>query len=120
MLNAQDHLALAERNEQFAETLALLPQRFTEWEVTTLFYSALHYASAFLVTQGHHPENHSHRNSLVRGLTGIGTDYRNLYSLSLDDRYRGVAFTPRRVGEIRTGPFRRIKDEVLLLLGNRP
>ena len=118
MLNAQDHLALAERNEQFVEQLSTLPQRFTEWEVTALFYSALHYASAFLATQGHYPESHNIRNSLVRNLTNIGTDYRNLYSLSLDARYRGVAFTPLRVGEIKAGSFYRVKEEVLRLLPN--
>jgi uncharacterized protein (UPF0332 family) len=116
MLNAQDHLALAEKNEQFAEAVSALPQRFPEWEITALFYSALHYASAFLATQGHHPENHSQRNNLVRNLTNIGEDYRNLYSLSRDARYRGVAFTPQRVGEIKDGPFRRVKEGILALL----
>ena len=120
MLTEQDHLALAERDERFAEALSNLPHRFTEWEVTALFYSALHYATAFLVTQGHVPESHSHRNNLVRNLTSIGIDYRNLYSLSLDARYRGVSFSPRRVSEIRAGPFLRIKEEILSLLGNRP
>ena len=120
MLTAQDYLALAEKNEQFAEMLSALPQRFTEWEVTALFYSALHYVSAFLAMQGLFPENHSDRNNLVRNLTNIGSDYRNSYSLSLDARYRGVTFTPQRVGEIKDGPFRRVKEEVLSLLGNRP
>ena len=118
MLAAHDHLALAEKDEQFAEMLTALPQRFAEWEVTALFYSALHYSSAFLAAQGHNPENHSHRNNLVRNLTNIGADYRNLYSLSLDARYRGVTFTPQRVGEIRAGSFRRVKEEMLALLGN--
>ena len=120
MLTAQDHLNLAEKDERFAEVLSALPQRFTEWEVAALFYSALHYVTAFLVTQGHDPESHSSRNNLVKNLTSIGVDYRNLCSLSLDARYRGVTFTPQRVGEIRAGPFRRIKDEILSLLGNRP
>ena len=119
MLNTQDHLALAEKNEQFMEVLSDLPQRFPEWEITALFYSALHYANAFLAAQGHHPENHNHRNNLVRDLTNIGTDYRNLYSLSRDARYRGVAFTPQRVSEIKDGPFLRVKEEMLSLLGNR-
>ena len=116
MLTAQDHLALAERNEQFAEALSALPQRFPEWEVTALFYSALHYASAFLTTQGHDPENHGHRNDLVRRLTNIGEDYRNLYSFSRDARYRGVAFTSQRVDEIKNGAFRRVKEGILALL----
>ena len=120
MLNAQDHLALAEKNEQFAEALPALPQRFPEREITALFYSALHYASAFLATQGHYPESHGHRNNLVRNLTNIGEHYRNLYSLGRDARYRGVTFTPQRVSELRDGAFRRVKEEMLSLLGNVP
>lgn len=116
MLTSQDHLALAEKNERFIEALSALPQRFPDWEVTGLFYSALHYASAFLATQGYFPENHSDRNNLVRNLTNIGTEYRNLYSLSLDARYRGVIFTLHRVDEIKTGAFRRVKEEILALL----
>ena len=116
MLTVQDHLALAERNEQFAEDLSALPQRFPEWEVTALFYAALHYVSAFLTTHGHDPKNHGHRNDLVRRLTNIGEDYRNLYSLSRDARYRGISYTPQRVDEIKNGPFRRVKEEILALL----
>lgn len=116
MLNTQDHLALAEKNERFAEALSALPQRFPEWEITALFYSALHYASAFLSTQGYNPESHGHRNNLVINLTNIGEDYRNLYSLSRDARYRGVTFTPQRVGEIKAGAFHRVKEEMLALL----
>lgn len=116
MLTVQEHLDLAERNEQFADAISFLPQRFTEWEITALFYSALHYASAFLATQGYNPKSHHRRNHLIGDLTSVGTDYQNLYRLSLDTRYRGVPFTPQRVGEIKDGPFRRVKDEILALL----
>ena len=116
MLTTQDHLALAVRNEQFAEALSALSQRFPEWEVTAVFYAALHYVSAFLTTQGHDPENHGHRNDLVSRLTDIGEDYRNLYSFSRDARYRGISYTPHRVDEIKNGPFRRVKEEILALL----
>ena len=106
---------MAEKNERFVEAISTLPQRFPDWEVTVLFYSVLHYASAFLATQGYFPENHSDRNNLVGNLTNIGTEYRNLYSLSLDARYRGVIFTPQRVDEIKNGPFRRVKEGILAL-----
>ena len=120
MLTVQEHLAVAEKNEQFAETLATLSQRVPEWEVTVLFYSALHYASAFLASQGHNPQNHIRRNILVGNLTGVGSDYQNLYAWSQDTRYRGKEFTIHQADSIKTGPFRRLKEEVLSLLGNLP
>lgn len=118
MLTVQEHLDLAEKNEQFAESIASLPQRFPEWEITALFYSALHYASAFLAAQGYNPQNHSQRNNLVGNLTNAGTDYQNLYRLSLNTRYRGLPYTPMQVDTIKSGAFRRVKAEMLALLAN--
>ena len=46
MATVQEYLEKAERNEKLADTLASLPERYTEWEVTALFYSALHYVNA--------------------------------------------------------------------------
>ena len=108
MLAVQEHLTLAEKNEQFAEAIAILPQRFPEWEITALFYSALHCASAFLASQGHNPRNHRRRNNLIGNLTNAGTDYQNLYRLSLNTRYRGMQYMPQRADQIKTGPFLRV------------
>ena len=116
MLTAQEHLALAEKNEQFAEAISALPQRFPEWEITALFYSALHYVSAFLASQGYNPHNHSRRNSLIGDLTGASLDYQNLYRLSMNTRYRGMQYTLQQVDAIKAGPFRRVKAEMLALL----
>ena len=118
MLTIQEHLSLAEKNEQFADIISSLPQRFPNWEITVLFYSALHFASALLASEGHYPENHRQRNALVAELTTFGQDYQNLYRLSLNSLYRMAAFTSARVEAVRQGPFRRVKDNVLSLLGN--
>ena len=120
MLTVQEHLVLAQRNEQFVDAITSLPQRFPEWEITALFYSALHYASAFLATQGHNPENHHRRNQLIGDLTNVGTDYQNLYRLSLNARYKRSTYAPARADTIKAGPFRRVKEEILSLLGNCP
>ena len=65
MLTVQEHLTKAERNERFVEAISVISERFPEWEITVLFYSALHYASAFLASQGHNPEDHRRRNDLI-------------------------------------------------------
>ena len=112
-----DHLAAAIRNEEFAMALSSLPTRYPEWEVTALFYSALHYVTAYLRTQGHSPQSHVRRNDMVYELTGIGGDYEELLRSSVNARYNFRRFTPQEVDEIREGPFRRVKEEMLSLLG---
>lgn len=109
-------LPLAESNERFAESIAVLPTRFPDWEITALFYSALHYVDAFLSTQDIHPRSHDRRIVSIRHYTGTWEDYRDLYTLSLDTRYNMVSFTPAYADGVKTGPFSRIKEEILALL----
>ena len=113
------HLPLAESNEGFAESIAELPNRFPDWEITVLFYSALHYADAFLATQDIHPRSHDSRIRSIRSLISVWEDYRDLYQLSLDARYNAVSFTAESADAVRSGSFRRVKDEVYSLLRNR-
>lgn len=49
-------------------------------------------------------------------LTNVSQDYHDLCRLSLNTCCRGVTFTPHRVDEIKNGPFRRVKAEILALL----
>ena len=116
MLTTQEHLDLAERNEQFAEAIASLPRRFSEWEITAMFYSALHYISAYLATQGHNPQSHYERNHMAWNLTNVGADYHNLYRLSLNTRYQRSTYTPAISNATKDGAFRRVKEEILALL----
>ena len=120
MLTVEEHLALATRNEDFSVNIVALPNRYPEWEITSLFYSSLHFVSAYLAEQGHDPETHYARNHLVAALTNVGTDYQNLYRLSLNARYRRSSFSTSRADEIRAGPFRRVKEGVQALLRNHP
>ena len=117
MQESREHLAAAIRNEEFAAVLGALPERYAEWEVTALFYAALHYADAYLETQGRRPGDHSQRNRMVNSLTNAGGAYRRLFRLSLEARYELARFTPQEVDQIRDGPFRRVKEEMLSLLG---
>lgn len=113
MATPAEYLAQAEQNERFADTLAGLPERFTGWEVTALFYAALHYVNAFLAAHDEEPEFHRQRNKLVGDMTNAQDDYRMLYEESINSRYLLAAFTPRQVAELRAGPFHRVKTEML-------
>ncbi len=116
MITAQQHLYLAERNEEFAENIVALPERFFDWEVTTLFYSALHYVSAYLATLGHHPSSHHRRGTLVNNLTTVWDEYQNLFLLSMAARYYATPITIQQADEAKNYDFRRVKEGILALL----
>ncbi len=118
MPNRQRHLTKARENENLADTMASLPDRHTDWEVTMLFYSALHYVDAFLATRGVHPKTHRERINLLANTTNFARDYRTLLRRSMNARYHLYRFTPREVGRIKNGPFRRVKEGILALLSN--
>ena len=84
-----------------------------------LFYSALHYVEAFLATQGTHPRTHRERNSVVSSHTRFARYYEILFKRSLNARYDLYEFSPQEVDRIKAGAFRRVKDEVISLLGSR-
>ena len=96
--------------------MASYSERHTEWEVTILFYSALHYVDAFLATQGAHPKSHQERFGLVSNLTGVARYYEILFKRSMNARYHLYEFTPLEVNRIKAGAFRRVKEEILALL----
>lgn len=116
MPTLQRHLAQAERNERLADAMASATERYMEWEVTVLFYSALHYVDAFLATRGLHPKNHYDRKQLVANQTNVARYYEILFKRSMNARYHFYQFTPQEVDRIRDGAFRRVKEGILALL----
>ena len=120
MSTPKEHLDQAARNEQFANAISNLENRFTEWEVTALFYSSLHYLSAVLALQGYEAKNHRERRVLIALHTNVASEYDNLFQHSLDARYELVEFTPEEVESLKADDFLRVKEAAISLLGNSP
>ena len=114
------HIHQAEWNERAARVLAETggsQSRFTDWEVTALFYSALHYVDAFLdFTGGIHPTSHPARNVLVASRTTVALSYLRLYNRSLDARYNVVSIPPAEVDKLISDDYNRIRDNIRRLL----
>jgi hypothetical protein len=69
------------------------PSAFADWEIVTLFYSALHYVDCYL-DRAHsmHPNGHGDRKDYIIDLLPvIERDYRLLRALSEDARYHDVS-----------------------------
>jgi hypothetical protein len=82
---------------------------FADWEVVTLFYSALHYVDCYLArAYSVHPINHSDRNDYIMNLLPIiEKDYRLLRTLSEDARYHDVPVQQPELARA-TGYYNRI------------
>ncbi len=120
MADWQQYLRKAERNERLAAELSSLPERFPEWEITALFYSALHYANAFLSSRGQSAEFHRDRYSLLASQTSLGKEYDTLFQRSMNARYDIYEFTVQEADRIKSLFFNPVKEGVIALLGNSP
>lgn len=61
---------------------------YRNWEITTLFYSALHIVESYLSKIAGEVKSHTARNDLIRNhLSGISNEYRKLKDLSEKARY---------------------------------
>jgi len=126
MASQAKHVEQADRNFQCSEALANLnPVRFTDWEVTTLFYSALHYVEAYLAGSGidyPHPKKHSQRKDELANrsaLDSIALNDRSLHDYSENARYELAMYSEAEVAMLRDDEFVPIRDEILSLLGAR-
>lgn len=123
MPSEADHLAKAERNERFSDTIASAAasaEQFQEWEIVALFYSALHYVDAYLDhSVGTHPASHRERRYAIANspeLWRIRRLYSTLYNYSLDARYSISSFSGPFVQDIRVNYYNRLKIQLRSLI----
>ena len=81
------HVRQSEHNHDIWEYLSKNP-RCVDWEITTLFYSALHVIDEYLSSKGMRPRRHFDRNTMVQEeIEPIADAYVKLYSLCIKARY---------------------------------
>lgn len=98
-LSKTEHLACAERFERFAATV---PESFPEWKIIVLFYSALHYVEAFLVTRSTAYRDHIRRDPAMERepeTRPIRATYNRLRKAAHEARYDATPFRPGDVAE---------------------
>lgn len=109
MAKEREHHKKAAYNEKFFSEIR---EKYPDWAVTGLFYSALHLIEAFLAKKDIHPEDHKTRLSLVgkiRELKPIYSCYRALYDSSVNARYRMYKFSPDEANSVYDKYFLPIK-----------
>jgi hypothetical protein len=114
-----EHISKAEHNEALYEELTTAGG-YADWEITALFYAALHYVDAWLSRSGTHPHAHVQRRSLVSRdpvLHRIYGHYARLDDRSRDARYTAIRFPNGYAQQLHTDQFQPIRDVVRRLLG---
>lgn len=109
MATEKEHIRKATYNEKFYKEIV---ERYPDWAVTGLFYSALHLVEAFLAKKNIHPEDHKTRLSLVakvKELKPLFSQYRALYDCSVNARYRMYNFSSEEVSNIYENYFLPVK-----------
>jgi len=76
-------------NKQTSDFLNTVTPKYHDWEIITLFYSALHKVDKYFIANGiQKPENHAERKALVKQhLREIYGSYHKLSSFSHRARY---------------------------------
>ena len=113
------HLAKAQDNEAFYGAVRGNLASYEGWQVTTIFYAALHYIDAYLARMNRHPHGHLERDALVAresNLRRISTDYFELKDRSIDARYGIVKFQSPFPQLKFTGELARIRGHIQPLL----
>lgn len=124
--SAELHLEKAESNYAAYEVFAVHGDSFRSWQVTTLFYSALHWVQSYVMEFGLPvPDSHYSRGRLMRldeRLTVIAENYSALKDMSMIARYHVAPLSEDHVKDA-VAAYTVIKDYLysfLLLAQHEP
>src|SRR5687767_13445874 len=119
LISSREHLSNAGRFDRF---FAIIPDEYAEWKIIVLFYSALHYVEAFLVTKSTQYRDHTHRD-LEMGrwaeTRAIRKEYSILKKAAHEARYEGTPFRPADVADF-VKYHTTIRDAMLQALNPKP
>ncbi len=92
------HYKKYRHNKKLFDYLHKNTSNFCDWEVITLFYSALHLINDYFTKNGPNvPINHSTRNIMIKQhLSDITDEYYTLYLLGRHARYNRFKITEKR------------------------
>lgn len=116
MPSVKQHIDKAKYNEQFFEDVKY---DYPDWAITGLFYSALHYVDAYLVSKGHSAEDHKTRLWFVEStkeLKPIYANYRAMYDYSINARYKMHEFNIESLNDTHKTFYSPMKNDLLRLL----
>ncbi|MBF0317775.1 MAG: hypothetical protein HQL04_06330 [Nitrospirae bacterium] len=115
-VSLKEHLKQAQRNEEFYQSIK---ENYPDWGGTALFYSALHYVDAFLMSKNVFVKDHKDRFLYIEKiveLRQIHSYYRRLYDYSINTRYNAIIPNIKDVEETYKRsflPFKKFMEDLL-------
>ncbi len=101
MASKDQHLAKAERNQAFLDSL---DDRYPEWLAVVAFYKAVHLVEALFATQGVHSKRHHERNKRLKSKNpDLWMQFRPLHDVSRQVRYHPQGISAADVRNILIG-----------------
>ena len=117
-MQSSEHIAFAERIEGFEQRIPI-DLGYRDRAVIALFYAALHYVEAFLVTKTTSYRNHEIRRLRMREhheTDAIMVDYHVLHQAAEEARYHGTPFRQDDLDRLRAR-FLKVKGAMRNALG---
>lgn len=95
MPSPREHIQWAVKSEAFGKSFFLDDQLEINWSITLLFYSALHYVDAYIVSRGRARYDHKSRAQSMEDpfFDEIREEYKTLKDLSREARYNIAPLT---------------------------
>lgn len=107
------HEQWALRNRSFSDMIKRHDNRYRDWMVTALFYSAVHSVQCLCEEHGINPSNHRQRMNTIKGcFPEILEPYRKLYSKSRDARYECIIHPPEVVEDLKSRTLKSLETKV--------
>lgn len=101
----QQHRAKAQKNRQLSSDLEAKLADYREWQVTTVFYAAVHLVQAYLRAKtSAYPQTHQERDELINRLPDLKplyVPYNELKRVSVKSRYACLPVNQFDVDEAR-------------------
>ena len=106
MPTKDEHVAKAQGNETFADSIDPTSQPRIDWKLVVLFYTAMHYVEAYMAkAMNMHLRSHTTRDSYISretNLKKVRIDYAHLKYFGYNARYELDGFTIKDIQDAKT------------------
>jgi len=113
------HMAKASHDEEFWKVIEASHEKYMDWAVVSIFYSAMHFIDAFFGKNRQHLKSHDMADreiSQSKDLIAIYNDYRALKDYRWKASYWATHFNRDEIDKDIAPHFVKIKSAVLKLL----
>jgi len=121
-MEQKKHVSKAAHDEEFWNVIKSSHEKYMDWVVVSIFYSAMHFIDAFFGKKGRHLKSHDMADKEIaqdKELTSIYHDYRALKDYRWKASYWSTIFKPEEIDKDIVPHFDNIKSSIMVLLSKK-